>query len=901
MHLDDPNLWRNDPWLRGLEGRLASTPRPFRLVTFDCFDTLVNRLTAEPADLFVEAGRRLAAQGLLRPGFTPEEFHDARIAADDRARKRAVREGRPLELQLAAIYQELTGLVTDPEAAEAVEWEAERAVCYLNPSMASFVRHLRRLGYATALVSDTYFTHDRLERLLLDNGFNPRHFDRIWASCEHGCGKYDSALFRRLLQAHGLHGNEVLHVGDSPVADVRGALGAGIEPVEYAKTLGAHQAVFRAEAHLRQEPRPVAGSLDSVRVLASRLGGCNPRDGHFEGALGFGPLLARFADWAVETYRRAGVTTVLALMREGELLGELLARAASAHQVPLKVVPCYVSRKSTAVASLGEPSVDRMLELLMGGPNLTWQDVLEILGLTGVVQQAAGLTDDLLGQKVESPDALRWLLQSLLQSPALAGAVAQRVHETHGLAFEYLTGLIGDAGTVGILDLGWSGSIQKNIAQILAKGGRPTRFVGCYLATTPRAARVALDGDRIHGFLTQSWNFKSLLLEIAITAPVGSTEGYRRGPDGAVEPLLGPFFATPAELEAKARVREGILAFQDLWLRILAPRDKAGLAGILAEIDRRLYAVAVRMLHYPTQDDATTLGILQHDENYGVLTRQALVDPAAVARFREGGLEGLQRLADCHWPQGVLAQEHPRLMHTLALRWDAATPIGRLGARAGSKGLPLSFGPDEAHYLDQLLAAVDLGQVCLVGKGAQGDPLWLNTWLEARFGPEPAEGDDWPREYPLVPPGEPAEAGLEPPRALYLDAEAPLGPALELVPRLARTGLKLATCDRTPRLRRLLNLDQPVLLLLGAGLEEGLALELLRGFTPFLAPGSLVGICHGPADPSQAFGADAGLGVFKAWLASGGVQDGFEAVTDLMGDTAFPTALALAMRNPPTA
>ncbi len=903
MHLDDPQLWLHDPWLGGLHERLTVTPRPFRLITFDFFDTLVHRLTAEPSDLYVEVGRRIQAQGLFRRELSPEAFYHVRIAADEGARKRAQREGRPTEVDLAAIYAEMGEVVLDPARAAALEWEVDRNLCFLNPSMASFVRFLRSLGYATAVVSDTFYEARKLEYLLQGEGFNPRHFDRVWASCEHGCAKYDTNLFRLLLRETGLHGNEVLHIGDNPVADVRAAIAVGIEPVEYQRRLGVHQAIFRTENHLRQEAHPAAGSLDSIRVLASRLGGCNPLDGHFEGAMGFGPLLARFVDWALGHYQRAGVTVVLALMREGELLGELLSRAASARQVNLKVVPCYVSRKSTATASLGEPAVDRMMEILLGGPNLAWQDVLEILGLMEISRQSIGLTPELLAQKVESPEALRWLLNSLLNSETLSAAMKEGIRESHALAFEYLSEIIGGEATVGVLDLGWSGSIQKNMAQILRHGGREIRFVGCYLANTPRAARLALDGHEAHGFLTQAWSFKSLLLEIAITAMVGSTEGYRRDPDGKVVPVLGPFSVTGPEQVTKGRIKEGILTFQDLWLRFLAPRRGAPLQDLLADIDRRLYAIVVRMLHYPTREDALALGLLEHDENYGVNYRQPLVDDKTVEYFREGGMEALQRHPECYWPQAVLARENPKLMHTLALRWDATAPMGRVGARAAFRGLPLAFGPEERHYLEQLMASVGLGQVCLVGQGNDGEALWLLDWLETRFGAQEAGEGPWPREYELPVPGLAGQA-LAPeslPRVLYLDAKAPVGPANEMVPGFCRTGVRLLTQEGLRRLSFLLRQDEPCLLLFSEGLPEDLVLALLRGFTPFVAPGSIVGVCHGGADPSQAFGNGAGKPLFTHWMATGGTEDRFEVVDNLFENRIFGTSLSLAMRNPPPA
>ena len=56
-------LWQKDESLRVLVERLASQPADIRIVSFDFFDTLVARICAEPNELFIEVGRRLAHQG----------------------------------------------------------------------------------------------------------------------------------------------------------------------------------------------------------------------------------------------------------------------------------------------------------------------------------------------------------------------------------------------------------------------------------------------------------------------------------------------------------------------------------------------------------------------------------------------------------------------------------------------------------------------------------------------------------------------------------------------------------------------------------------------------------------------------------------------------------------------
>jgi putative hydrolase of the HAD superfamily len=60
------------------------------------------------------------------------------------------------------------------------------------------------------------------------------HFSVFSYSDEIGYRKPDAEIFRRTLAALGIEPEQAAHVGDNPVADVRGAQGVGMRGVHYA-------------------------------------------------------------------------------------------------------------------------------------------------------------------------------------------------------------------------------------------------------------------------------------------------------------------------------------------------------------------------------------------------------------------------------------------------------------------------------------------------------------------------------------------------------------------------------------------------------------------------------------------------------------------------------------------
>ena len=848
-------LWMKDESLRPLADRLAPGAAPPRLVSFDFFDTLLFRLCAEPSDLFIETGRQLAAQGLLRAAFAPPEFRSARLAADERARGARTSAGQLPEVTLDEIYAELGEVVTDPVAARNVEFSVERGLGFANPAMVSLVEHVRALGCRTAIVSDTYFTAEELLRLLADQGVPAALFDEVLVSCELGKAKWHhGTLYHELLKRFDVGPGEVLHIGDNLDVDVHQARRLGMDALHYPRSTPALSAALSGERKLSGRAGPSAGSLETVRLLGARQAD-GDQDPFRDGAFVLGPVLSRFADWCVETYARAGVRRVLALMREGELLGELMTRSAASRGIPLEVVICYSSRMATARAALPVVDLRNATQLLEGAAQLSPQGILEILGLAA---EGAEFMDEARRRTpLPSTDAALQFLGAIFRLPRIRELIESRHRESRELAFEYLSSLVGDDPTVGVLDLGWSGSIQRNIARILRQGGREIRTVGCYLACTKRAGRLALEGQEAHAYLESEWNRNAILVEVCTTACVGSTCGYERDPGGRVQPVLETDLNTPEQRVAKGRVREGVLAFQDLWLPLHRRAGERGWSrDLVADIDRFSQAILFRWMDFPTKPEADRLALLHHDENYfGTINSALACDEQTRTRLRREGIQALFRGPGCYWPQGVVAQVYPRLMAVLRERWDDPVGMGRLGAYGSAGTADSALTGDEVTSLGALLGGLAPDQVVFCGPAAP-DVVSLVKRTPQR--PDTA-----------VP------CAL---RRLILAGPAGPGPVAEARdPELSRAEVRgeLREAATLLGIRSEIHPGASVALVLNGDMPATDLAPLLHGLTPFLGPRGAILLACGRYD-RLSVQTDHPLGpAIAAWLESAGTDLNF--------------------------
>lgn len=126
-------------------------------------------------------------------------------------------------LQAAGVTEETTALAARIARAVAPLPKTE----HVDPEAVGLLEHLRAKGYRLAIVSNWDGTLVDVLRLAGIAGY----FDAVIDSAVVGSDKPETRIFEIACAATGVKPAEAVHVGDSPGADVKGALTAGIRPV----------------------------------------------------------------------------------------------------------------------------------------------------------------------------------------------------------------------------------------------------------------------------------------------------------------------------------------------------------------------------------------------------------------------------------------------------------------------------------------------------------------------------------------------------------------------------------------------------------------------------------------------------------------------------------------------
>ena len=118
------------------------------------------------------------------------------------------------------------------EIARAYETSTDSFTPRLNEEAAEVLPKLKKVGLKVAIVSNTSFTARGIRRLLNNVGIG-EYVDYVLSSSDVGLTKPQRAIFLKLLEQLGYEGSEVVHVGDSCVDDVLGALSSGLRAIYY--------------------------------------------------------------------------------------------------------------------------------------------------------------------------------------------------------------------------------------------------------------------------------------------------------------------------------------------------------------------------------------------------------------------------------------------------------------------------------------------------------------------------------------------------------------------------------------------------------------------------------------------------------------------------------------------
>ncbi len=613
-------------WLDGL-------PSSVKVISLDCFDTIVWRRVAAPHDVFftLQSSPVWRAHGI-------RAYHRTQGEAAARKHIKAV-QGKS-EPRIEDIYRHMLPSATQSVISECVDAEmaAEKHACFMFQPLLDLVRQAVASGRRVAVFSDTYWSADQLRELMQSLHDDPvLEKLEVFTSCDAGMGKSDG-VWPHYLAALGVKTGEVVHLGDNPGADVKGPSDCGVHGV----LLLQHDRL--TQRHVEDYAQACVQLMPSLRCEEAvpsvfRAMFAQQMDSHWpaEHQLGYrtlGPVFyafSRFVEDRLEVIEKGAgqVARMGFLMRDGHLPG-------LAHSVfnggDGNYCPIHISRFTANAASLYDTSdVARLLASVLGRKSIE-----------PALRQMLFNSDEIRRIERQSDGQVNRIRELVMRKESVA-TILSRAAQMRDRLLRHVCSRTGlqRGETLVLVDLGYSGTVQNRIRDLLRKE-MDVRVQGLYLLALQPGPE---DTDR-QGMIGLPWAEERLvsaltahigIFEMLCTKAEASTIDYTE--DG--EPVFGDGGVKEAQSSSVEQVQLACLGFirdmrqsTERWTQHL---DMAAMAMQAA-------GELCRMIYFPTPQEVQFLSSFEFDFNLGTdLMLQAADLESGVHEFRREGFSALNK------------------------------------------------------------------------------------------------------------------------------------------------------------------------------------------------------------------------------------------------------------------
>ncbi len=478
--------WRFDHYLGWSPESLrdAVLNPDIRLVVFDIFDTLLLRPLLNP-----ETTKRIIAERL--GGGLGEIYQRYRKRAEWEARSS---EGRDVTLsKIIERLSELSGL--DKISAQRIlEMEAniEDGSVSLRQEAADLLSLLVKEGKRVVLASDMYLSSDLILHMLERHGI--KGFSALYLSSEVGVRKDSGDLYQHLLDAEEISPAETLMIGDNEHSDIQIPWGIGLKtlhvlrPVELGKSLARLAPLLEDvlkgqnlhdEITLGLLVRENFGALSFKSFDPTSLFLPTP---YHVGYSILGPLMDAFCHWLKLEAKVHGIERFYFLSREGQFIKRAFDLFAGDHS-PVTSDYLILSRRAVTVPAIHcrEDIYAIARHRYFPGPPSVFLRERFGLELSGQEIRRLGFKESLLSVGNDGDISHLLPLLNNLEERIFSNALRERL----GLMTYLESAGLFDEKMTGVVDIGYSGTIQRSLNELLEK-----KIHGFYLATSRKAGLV---------------------------------------------------------------------------------------------------------------------------------------------------------------------------------------------------------------------------------------------------------------------------------------------------------------------------------------------------------------------------------------------------------------------------
>lgn len=611
--------------------KIKSLIDKYDVISFDVFDTLIKRDVPSPMSVF-----ELIEYNTGKTGFALK-----RLAAERKARENKG------EVNLEEIYDCYEGM-TSEEKKEwmAIEIQHEMNLCHINQKIASVYRYACEQKKSIFILSDMYLSKEVIGAILKNNGITSYH--ALLVSNEIRQRKSDGSMYEYCKKEYGCL--RMLHIGDNFFSDYIMARRCGFQAIKIqtnTKWLGRKYSKGHDNRQRQFLEAFLSNRHDDSRSYYYTFG--------FER---FGPLLYGFVDWLYHEMKKDDIHQALFLSRDGFIM-----KKAYEHLGYDRDIPCSyfeASRRSMRVPTYYAGSSQNCFDMLsMAHKEVTMKQILDFWGLRmedyHEKAKKYGFEEDVLYDRNAIMENQQFIAFYNEIWPDIEKNSAEESDELQRYLDKY-----DFSQRTAIIDIGWRGTMQKNLIRSLKRWGIHSNVVGYYVGIKKQWRDDADYKDySAKGYLFDLLNESKLrttansftsIFEFLFLEQAGSVKCYKTQGDKTVA-VRYPYEYEEngklmSEIEAVQEIQEGALDFLSCFRE---SRAKGRVGNDPKVMFRYIYETGMS----PTLQDVSKLGWFRFFDN-GILRK--LVDPSGIGNYIANPKRFIKDFINAYWQAAFLRQ-----------------------------------------------------------------------------------------------------------------------------------------------------------------------------------------------------------------------------------------------------
>ncbi|KQN46505.1 hypothetical protein ASE93_14665 [Serratia sp. Leaf50] len=552
------------------------------------------------------------------------------------------------------------------------EVENEKKLTYPDPHIKDVLDQYP--AEKTLFLSDFYMSGNKIQELLDHHGIN-KFVPAGVSSVDVHLNKRSGKLFDYIGKTFTVAPNDWVHFGDNEWSDVKVPSSKGIKSIHFLPK-PEHDNRITKESYFSNK------TALFTKIEAEILSGLKETDNIFILGVKSSPFMIGFCLHILEKAIESKSEKIYFFTREGEFFIKVFSSIISYinQSMPDLKLPKYqlleVSRLATFCPSLQSVSLTEMMRLW----NLySSQSIGALLKTLGVDETPLSLILDNKGLTLDEVIQYPWQdarVISLFEDKDFLDYIKENIATKREQILGYFNdqGLNSASGCITVVDVGWRGTIQDNIALLLPN----VKFVGVYLGLQkylnpqPENSIKFAYGPDINKNIEYPHFLDSVApIEMITNSPTGSVVGYVREGDNYIAVKKISSEENEAFYSFTERYQEGILYAVNHWNDFI-------LSSVITSQDLRDAAIKVwsDLIAGKNSELNSTYANLDHNETFGLGGYVNKSNVPSIADVFKGVIckskrsEVIAFVKANQWPEGInrradLSKAHRFLLSSL--------------------------------------------------------------------------------------------------------------------------------------------------------------------------------------------------------------------------------------------